>query len=135
MTDRPLQDERARITRVEITNFKSIAKCSVELGDLTFLVGLNGSGKSNFLEAVALLADCLVRTPQSALHDLGGATTIRRPPGGRTSRYSFDVRLDFQLSDGVNGHYVVSLAPETQSWLLKPAAFQTANGFLSIVER
>ena len=36
------------ITRVRLKNYKSIAACDVELEPLTFLVGVNGAGKSNF---------------------------------------------------------------------------------------
>ena len=42
------------LKRVILTNYKSIAKCSVELGPLNFLVGPNGAGKSNFLDALRL---------------------------------------------------------------------------------
>ena len=34
--------------RVKLRNYKSIARCDVELGPLGILVGPNGSGKSNF---------------------------------------------------------------------------------------
>jgi transcriptional regulator with XRE-family HTH domain len=37
------------IHRVRLENYKSIAACDVVLGPLTFLVGRNGAGKSNFL--------------------------------------------------------------------------------------
>lgn len=36
--------------------FKSLSKASVRLDDLTLLVGRNGSGKSNVLDALAVLA-------------------------------------------------------------------------------
>jgi len=45
------------ITRVRLTNFRSIASCDVRLGPLSILVGPNGSGKSNFLDALRFVAD------------------------------------------------------------------------------
>ncbi|WP_298173790.1 AAA family ATPase [Acidithiobacillus sp.] len=45
------------ITRVVLRNYKSIATCDVQLGPLTYLVGANGSGKSNFLDALHLARD------------------------------------------------------------------------------
>lgn len=45
--------------RVVIQDYKSIRYCQVELGSLTFLVGRNGSGKSNFLDALRFVADSL----------------------------------------------------------------------------
>jgi predicted ATPase len=42
------------IREVEIGNFKSIADLKIELGRVSVLIGANGSGKSNILEAMAL---------------------------------------------------------------------------------
>lgn len=41
------------ISRIEIENFKSIQKLSLDLGRITVLIGENGAGKSNILEAIA----------------------------------------------------------------------------------
>ena len=43
------------LRRVRIRGYKSIAFCDVTLEPLTILVGRNGSGKSNFLDALAFL--------------------------------------------------------------------------------
>ncbi len=43
----------ARLTRVVLRNYRSIAGCDVRLGALTFLVGPNGAGKSKRTEAGA----------------------------------------------------------------------------------
>jgi energy-coupling factor transporter ATP-binding protein EcfA2 len=40
------------IRKVRIENFKSIADLTLELGRVTVLIGANGSGKSNILEAI-----------------------------------------------------------------------------------
>lgn len=44
------------IRKVQIENYKSIAKLDLDLGRVTVLIGANGSGKSNILEAIALAA-------------------------------------------------------------------------------
>ena len=41
------------IRKIRIENFKSIPSLTLELGRVTVLVGANGSGKSNVLEAIA----------------------------------------------------------------------------------
>jgi AAA15 family ATPase/GTPase len=41
------------ISEIQIENFKSIAKLNLKLGNVTVLIGENGSGKSNILEAIA----------------------------------------------------------------------------------
>ena len=42
------------IRNVRVENYKSIVDLSVDLGRVTVLIGANGSGKSNILEAIAL---------------------------------------------------------------------------------
>jgi len=42
------------IREIRIENFKSIHQLTLELGRVTVLIGENGSGKSNILEAIAL---------------------------------------------------------------------------------
>jgi predicted ATPase len=42
------------IRKIRIENYKSIPKLDLDLGRLTVLIGANGSGKSNILEAIAL---------------------------------------------------------------------------------
>ena len=43
----------ALIREVSIENYKSIRKLTFELGRVNVLIGANGSGKSNLLEAIA----------------------------------------------------------------------------------
>lgn len=44
------------IDRIEIRNFKSITQLEMDLGQVNVLIGANGSGKSNILEAIGMLA-------------------------------------------------------------------------------
>ncbi len=44
------------ISEIQIENFKSIAKLSLKPGSVTVLIGENGSGKSNILEAIGFAA-------------------------------------------------------------------------------
>lgn len=43
----------ARVREISIENYKSIRKLTIELGQVNVLIGANGSGKSNLLEAIA----------------------------------------------------------------------------------
>jgi predicted ATPase len=45
---------RQMIRTISITNYKSITDLTLDLGRVTVLIGANGSGKSNILEAIAL---------------------------------------------------------------------------------
>ena len=47
-----------KIRKISIQRFKSLKKISMEnIGDLIILIGANGSGKSNLLEALTLFFD------------------------------------------------------------------------------
>ena len=82
------------ITRVALRNYKSVAACDVALAPLTVLVGANGAGKSNFLDALRFTAQALRFSLDHALRERGGVNEVRRRSRGRPNH--FGVRLDFQ---------------------------------------
>lgn len=91
------------LKRVVLTNYKSIKECSVKLGPLTFLVGQNGAGKSNFLDALRLVTDSLNASLEHALRDRGGINEVRRRSSGHPT--NFGIRLEWVLPDGSEGSY------------------------------
>lgn len=97
----------AFLQRVVLRNYKSIGSCDVRLGPLTFLVGANGAGKSNFLDALHLVRDALNGSLAYALNERGGLGEVRRRSSGRPTH--FGVRLQFTLQDGAQGHYAFSI--------------------------
>ncbi len=91
------------IRRVTLKNYKSIAACDVQLQPLTFLVGRNGSGKSNFLDALRFVADALNYTLEHAIRDRGGMNAVRRRSRGHPKHFS--ISLEFTLPNGTTGSY------------------------------
>ncbi len=83
------------IRRVTIRNYKSISKCDVSLGALSVLVGRNGAGKSNFLDALRFVADGLHTTLDHALRSRGGIERVRRLSMGYPRNFS--IRLEINL--------------------------------------
>lgn len=61
------------LKKLSIRNYKSIAECDVELGSLTLLVGRNGSGKSNFLDALRFVSESLETSVDHAIRSRGGS--------------------------------------------------------------
>jgi len=96
------------LRRVVIKNYRSIAGCDVRLRPLSVLVGRNGSGKSNFLDALRFVADGLNTSLSHALRDRGGITEVRRRSGGHPTH--FGIRLEFTLPGGSSGHYAFRVA-------------------------
>ncbi len=95
------------LTRVVLRNYKSIAACDVRLGPLTYLVGANGAGKSNFLDALHLVRDALIGSLDNALNVRSGLSEVRRRSSGHPTH--FGIRLEFRLRTGQPGHYAFNV--------------------------
>jgi predicted ATPase len=96
------------VTRVRLSDYKSIHACDVPLGPLTFLVGPNGSGKSNFLDSLHFITDALNDSLRHALRGRGGiAEVVRRSPQHSSA---FTIQLEFSLRTGHSGHYAVTVS-------------------------
>jgi len=91
------------IHRVRIRNYKSIASADVQLNELVFLLGRNGAGKSNFLDALRFISDALKTYLDHALRERGTIREVRRRSGGHPNHFS--IRVDFHLPGGDTGHY------------------------------
>jgi predicted ATPase len=95
-----------------LKRFRSIPAETVPFGNPTFLVGQNGSGKSNFVDAFAFLAEAMASPLQAVFDRRGGISTVRNrssvrsyPPNlglgvtfgelngdTRSARYAFEIR-------------------------------------------
>lgn len=95
------------LTRVILRNYKSIGSCDIRLRQLTYFVGANGSGKSNFLDALHLVRDALTGSLSNALNERGGIAEVRRRSSGHPT--NFGIRLEFVLPGGQSGRYAFSI--------------------------
>lgn len=95
------------LTRVSLRNYKSIASCDVRLAPLTYLIGANGAGKSNFMDALHFVRDALYVSLDNAMNERGGLSEVRR----RSSEHptNFGIRLEFVLPTGESGHYAFTV--------------------------
>ncbi len=105
-------DDSVVITRVVLKNYKSIAGCSVSLSPLTFLVGQNGAGKSNFLDALRLVSESLNTSLEHAMRERGGINEVRRRSSGHPTH--FGIRLNFNLPEGGSGFYAFKVGAKPQ---------------------
>ncbi len=82
------------LRRVRIQGYKSIALCDVRLQPMTILVGRNGSGKSNFLDALAFLRDSMEYSVSDAFKRRGGwASVACRSPA--SPQIIFEIEVGF----------------------------------------
>lgn len=82
------------VLRLALLNYKSVEKCDIELSPLTILVGRNGVGKSNILDALRFTADAVNTTLEFAIRERGGIEKVRRKPlGGRPTNPGVALRV------------------------------------------
>jgi predicted ATPase len=130
------------IKTITIQRFRSIPGQVVNLSNPTFVVGWNGSGKSNFVDAFAFLSDSMEsplhaaidkrggfsvlknRTPDpNANHNVGLGVHLQGLPGSRldvvieSARYAFELRsIGVQDFEVVREQCIVSLQNGRTSW-------------------
>lgn len=67
-----------RLSRLKVSEFRSLADVDIPLGALTVLVGPNGSGKTNVLNVLRFLATTVRFDLSDAIEEWGGFTRIKR---------------------------------------------------------
>jgi predicted ATPase len=121
------------IDRVILRNFRSIASCELALGPVTFLVGANGAGKSNFLDALRLISDALNTSLDHALRERGGIQEVRRRSSGHPTH--FGVRVEFRLSPGSSGYFAFEVSAKPRGdFAVKREDCQLGEAFYSVRE-
>ncbi len=101
------------LSRLSVSNYRSLdADVQVDLGRLTFLVGRNGSGKSNLLDVVAFVRDAISLGLPAAITKRNGVGAIRRYSAGRPR--NVEIRLDLLL-DGTAAHYAFGITGDSQA--------------------
>jgi predicted ATPase len=92
------------IRKLSISNFRSLADgVEIRLGPLTALVGQNGSGKSNIVDALRFLGDCVRLGLEGAITKRSGIGAVRRWSSG----HPYDLSIDLELG---NARYGFTLA-------------------------
>lgn len=103
------------IERLIIKNYKSIAYCDVRLGALQFLVGRNGSGKSNFLDALAFIRDSLENNSIDKACDIRNTATRLTHLNDIDFSIPLRMRLEFNLANGTNGIFAFELGQDNNA--------------------
>ena len=81
------------LRKLTLRNFRSIRSETVTFANPLFLVGRNGSGKSNFVSALAFLSECMEIPLQSVVEQWGGVDRLCH----RLTAPDMSLRADIQL--------------------------------------
>ncbi len=105
------------LRRVRIRNYKSIGRCHVSMTALTVLVGRNGSGKSNFLDALHFVTDAIRGSLEHAIQSRGGIDDVRRRSTGHPRNFRIELEVvlpqwhlavyGFEVAAAKHGAFVV----------------------------
>ena len=95
------------LSRLVLQRFRSLPAEQVEFDNPTFLVGQNGSGKSNFADAFAFLSEAMATPLQAVLEQRGGFSAVghRSSARGRPSNLGLAVELKNLDSDTIQARY------------------------------
>ena len=126
----------AMLRRLTLKRFRSLRNAAVEFDNPTFLVGQNGAGKSNIIDALSLLADAMASPLSAVLDKRGGIGAVghRSASRGRVAdtglrveleglarmpeaMYAFEVRATKDYGYEVRGEQCRCVAEDdTRSW-------------------
>jgi predicted ATPase len=94
------------ISHLSVKNYKSLQELDMDLGRMTVLIGANGSGKSNILEAVAL---CSAAAANKLDHEFLASRGIRVPDNPHFMRSAFEAKHTKEdIAIAVTGGYTES---------------------------
>ena len=93
--------------------FRSVYWQEVDLDNPTFVVGQNGSGKSNFADAFAFLSEAMSSPLQAVIERRGGFSAVshRSSPRGRPANLTLRLSLRRPDRETVAAYYGIDLRP------------------------
>ena len=111
------------LKHLQLDNYRSFRSESVDLENPTFLVGQNGAGKSNFVDAISFLAEAMSLSLRTAFKRRGGFERIVHRRGGRPHsiiRFGLVLRnlanvaerATYDLQLRARGDYILEVAHE-----------------------
>lgn len=107
------------INNIEIKNFKSIKDKSFPLRNLNLLLGLNGQGKSSFIQAILMLRQSAENLKRGYLNINGELVKIGK---AKDALYQFakgDLHLNLEMSDANKFNYHFSYESDSDIFKIK----------------
>lgn len=131
--------EPGQITKVFVRNYKSLAEAAVDLPMFCVLVGPNGVGKSNFIDALAFVKDSLSESMDLAFKKRGGQSAVRRRSGGHPTHLGIQLVMTlpgqgralyaFEVAAKASGRFEISRERcEVEELFEQPHIFEVQGG-------
>ena len=119
------------IRTLEIGNFKSIDSLRISgLSPFSVFAGANGSGKSNFIDALDFVGIFVLHGIDAALQKYGGINNIRsrKRVGSKAGRFDFRIECNFVDELGLESVFDYSLRVHGLYEQPEPEEFLSVNG-------
>jgi len=102
------------VQKLILQRFRSIPNDEITFDNPMFLIGRNGSGKSNFVDAFAFLAEAMTTPLQTVLDKRGGIATVRYRGTGREHPANVGLGVTFGPLNGsiTQAHYAIESKAE-----------------------
>jgi predicted ATPase len=108
-----------RIDSITFGNYKSIISCNVHLQPITYLIGTNGSGKSNFLDAVCFIKNIFRYGLPFAIENRGGIQNILNKTNSYTSLYFYITFSPWKVSPQHPHQYSLSIRTDNNDYYIE----------------
>jgi predicted ATPase len=91
------------ITRVIIKRFRSFPSAVLDMGNPLFVVGRNGSGKSNLADVFSFVAEAMASPLQAVLDRKGGIAAVRNRSSVKSAPPNMGLAFELGEFNGVDG--------------------------------
>jgi predicted ATPase len=88
-----------KIKKLVLKRFRSAPAETITFANPLFLVGKNGSGKSNVIDAFAFMSECMLQPLQGVFDKRGGISAVRHRIAGPSYPPNLGLRVDFSFTN------------------------------------
>ena len=104
------------ITHLKLKNWRNFRNAKVDFQDITYIMGPNAAGKSNFLDVFRFLRD--IANPQGgglqqALNSRGGMSKVRCLAARNDPKILIDVKLSDSIDESPKWQYILEIAQQS----------------------
>ena len=104
------------ITHLKLINWRNFRNAEVSFQDITYIMGPNAAGKSNFLDVFRFLRD--IANPQGgglqqALKARGGMSKVRCLAARNNHKILIDIKLSDNINDAPKWQYILEIAQQS----------------------
>ena len=104
------------ITHLNLKNWRNFRNAEVDFQDITYIMGPNAAGKSNFLDIFRFLRD--IANPQGgglqqALNSRGGMSKVRCLAARNNPKILIDIKLSDSIDESPKWQYILEIAQQS----------------------